>query len=29
MPADPHADYLALVDELIEHGRRYYVEAAW
>ena len=27
MPADPHAEYLALVDELTEHDRRYYVEA--
>ncbi|HET9626730.1 MAG TPA: NAD-dependent DNA ligase LigA [Kofleriaceae bacterium] len=27
MAGDPHAQYLALVDELTEHGRRYYVEA--
>ncbi len=27
MPSDPHAEYLALVDELTEHDRRYYVEA--
>jgi len=27
MSADPHAEYLALVDELTEHDRRYYVEA--
>src|SRR3984885_12156043 len=27
MPADPLAEYLALVDELTEHDRRYYVEA--
>jgi DNA ligase (NAD+) len=28
MPADPHAEYLALVDDLTEHDRRYYVEAS-
>src|SRR5215468_7144373 len=27
MPSDPHAEYLALVDELTEHDRHYYVEA--
>src|SRR3954469_15260603 len=27
MPSDPHAEYLALVDELTEHDRRYHVEA--
>ena len=27
MAGDPHAEYLALVDELTEHDRRYYVEA--
>jgi len=27
MATDPHAEYLALVDELTEHDRRYYVEA--
>src|SRR5882672_5469510 len=27
MSSDPHAEYLALVDELTEHDRRYYVEA--
>lgn len=27
MPSDPRAEYLALVDELTEHDRRYYVEA--
>src|SRR5215467_3784067 len=27
MPADPRAEYLALVDELTEHDRRYYVDA--
>ena len=28
MDADPRADYLRLVDELTEHDRRYYVDAA-
>jgi DNA ligase (NAD+) len=28
MDADPRADYLKLVDELTEHDRRYYVDAA-
>jgi len=27
MASDPRKDYLALVDELTEHDRRYYVEA--
>jgi len=27
MPTDPRQDYLALVDDLTEHDRRYYVEA--
>jgi len=27
MAGDPHVEYLALVDELTEHDRRYYVEA--
>jgi DNA ligase (NAD+) len=28
MASDPHAEYLALVDELTEHDRRYHVEAS-
>jgi DNA ligase (NAD+) len=28
MSSDPHAEYLALVDELTEHDRRYHVEAS-
>jgi DNA ligase (NAD+) len=27
MSSDPHAEYLALVDDLTEHDRRYYVDA--
>jgi len=28
MPSDPRQDYLALVDDLTEHDRRYYVDAS-